>query len=79
MYAPADVSGATASTADGRFWTVSDLRRAVEQWYGVSYRNSRSYHDLFDVCRFSYQLPAKVYKSRSASKVAEFEEQLEKN
>ena len=79
MYAPLDVFGAAASTADGRFWTVSDLQRAVEQWYGVSYRNSRSYHCLFDLCGFSYQRPAKVYKSRSASKVAEFEEQLEKN
>ena len=78
MYAPAELFGATASTADGRFWTVSDLKRAVEQWYGVSYRNFRSYHCLFDVCGFSYQRPAKVYKSRSASKVAEFEEQLEK-
>ena len=79
MYAPTDVFGATASTADGRFWTVPDLQCAVEQWYGVSYRNSRSYHCLFDLCGFSYQRPAKVYKSRSASKVAEFEEQLEKN
>ncbi len=78
VYAPADLFGATASTADGRFWTVSDLQRAVEQWYGVCYRNSRSYHCLFDVCGFSYQRPAKVYKSRSAAKVAEFEEQLEK-
>ena len=79
MYAPADLFGATASTVDGRFWTVSDLQRAVEQWYSVSYRNSRSYHCLLDLCGFSYQRPAKVYKSRSAPKVAEFEEQLEKN
>jgi transposase len=79
MYAPADVFGATVSTVDGQFWTVSDLQRAVEQWYGVNYRNASSYHRLFDLCGFSYQRPAKVYKSRSASRVAEFEEQLEKN
>lgn len=79
MYAPADLYGAAASTADGRFWTVPDLRRAIEQRYGVSYRNAKSYHRLFDLCGYSYQRPAKVYKSRSAPKVAEFEEQLEKN
>jgi transposase len=51
----------------------------VEQWYGVSYQSNSSYYRLFDLCGFSYQHPAKVYKSRSAVKVAEFEEQLEKN
>jgi transposase len=75
-YTPAQLFG---SNAAGQFWTVPDLRRAVEQWYGVSYRNARSYHRLFDLSGFSYQRPAKVYKSRSASKVTEFEEQLEKN
>ena len=78
-YAPAQLLGSSAATADGQFWTVSDLRRTVGQWYGVSYRNARSYHRLFDLCGFSYQRVAKAYKSRSASKVAEFEEQLEKN
>lgn len=78
MYTPAELFGTTAATADGQFWTVSDLRRAVAQWYGVSYGNARSYHRLFDLCGFSYQRPAKVYKSRSASKVAEFEAELEK-
>jgi transposase len=78
-YAPAQLFGSSAATADGQFWTVPDLRRTVEQWYGVSYRNARSYHRLFDLCGFSYQRTAKAYKSRSASKVTEFEEQLEKN
>ncbi len=78
-YTPAQLFGSRAATAGGQFWTVPDLRRAVEQWYGVSYRNASSYHRLFDLCGFSYQRPVKVYKSRSASQVAEFEEQLEKN
>lgn len=79
MYTPANLFGATTATGDGQFWTVPDLQRAVEQWYGVSYRHPSSYHRLFDLTGFSYQRPAKVYKSRSATKVADFEEQLEKN
>jgi transposase len=79
MYTPADLFGMTAATKDGQFWTVPDLQRAVEQWYGVSYRHSGSYHRLFDLTGFSYQRPAKVYKSRSAVKAADFEERLEKN
>ena len=77
-YTPAHLFGATAATADGQFWTVADLQRAVQQWYGVSYRSGSSYHRLFDQCGFSYQRPAKAYKSRSEAKVAEFEEQFEK-
>jgi transposase len=79
MYTPADLFGATTATANGQFWTVPDLQRAVEQWYGVTYRRPKSYHRLFALTGFSYQRPAKVYKSRSAAKVADFEEQLEKN
>ena len=71
--------GATAATADGQFWTVEDLHRAVERWYGVSYRSRTSYHRLLDLCGFSYQRPTKTYKSRSEAKVSEFEIQLEKN
>jgi transposase len=77
-YTPANLFGTTAVTADGQFWTVEDLQRAVQQWYGVSYQSRNSYHRLFDLCDFSYQRPAKAYKSRSEAKVAEFEEQLEK-
>jgi transposase len=79
MYAPADLFGATSATESGQFWTVPDLQRAVEQWYGVSYRHPSSYHRLLNLSGFSYQRPAKVYRSRSATRVAEFEEQLEKN
>jgi transposase len=78
IYTPANLFGPQAATADGQFWTVEDLSCAVQRWYGVSYRSRGSYHRLFDRCDFSYHRPAKVYKSRSDTKIAEFEEQLEK-
>ena len=78
-YTPADLFGPTAATVDGQFWAIPDLKRAVEQWYGVVYQSNTSYYRLFDLCGFSYQRPAKVFKSRSVVKVAEFEEMLEKN
>ncbi|MGH3091585.1 MAG: helix-turn-helix domain-containing protein [Gaiellaceae bacterium] len=78
-YTPTQLFGDTAATTDGQFWTVPDLRRAIEQWYGVSYQSPSSYLRYFDICDFSYQRPDKVYKSRSEAKVAEFEAALEKN
>jgi transposase len=78
-YSPADLFGPLAATADGQHWTVPDLHHAIEQWYGVSYQSPTSLRRIFHRCGFSYQRPAKVFKSRSAAKVAEFEEQLEKN
>ena len=77
-YTPANLFGETAATADGQFWTVEDLQRVVQQWYGVQYKARGSYHRLFARCGLSYQRPAKAYKSRSEAKIAEFEEQLEK-
>jgi transposase len=79
LYTPGDLFGPTAATSDGQFWTVPDLKQAVQQWYGVSYQSNSSLYRLFDHCGFSYQRPTKAYKSRSATKIAEFEEQLEKN
>jgi transposase len=78
QYTPANLFGPTAATADGQFWTVEDLQRAIEQWYGVCYQSRTSYYSLFERCDFSRQRPAKGYKSRSEAKIAEFEEQLEK-
>lgn len=79
QYAPAQLFGPLAATADGQFWTVEDLQRAVEQWHGVSYQSRSSYHRLFDLCEFSYQRSERRYKSRSETKICEFEMQLEKN
>ena len=63
----------------GQFWTVSDLQRAVEQWYGVVYLHEGSYRNLFHRCGFSYQRTEKVYKSRPCeADLAEFEAELEK-
>jgi transposase len=78
-YTPGSLFGPAVATVDGQFWTVPDLQRAVQQWYGVNYQSCSSYYRLFDLCEFSYQRPARVYKSRSAVQVAEFEERLEKN
>lgn len=78
-YSPADLFGPLAATTDGQYWTVPDLHRAIEHWYGVSYQSPTSLRRIFHQCRFSYQRATKVFKSRSAAKVAEFEEELEKN
>ena len=70
---------ANASTADGQFWTVEDLIEAVRKQYGVEYKSHTSYTNLLSLCGFSYQKAEKIFKSRSQTKVADFEEQLEKN
>jgi transposase len=78
-YTPGDLFGPTAATNGGQFWTIPDLQRAMERWYGINYQSRSSYHRYFHLCGFSYQRPARVYKSRSEARVAEFEAQLEKN
>jgi transposase len=80
QYRPVDLLGLEkVATADGLFWSVPDLQKAVKQWYGVEYKTAASYHRLFRICDFSYQRTAKVFRSRSEMKVAEFEEMVEKN
>lgn len=78
-YTPAQLLGSRSAVADGQFWSVPDLATVVEQRYQVSYSSLTSYRSLFKECGFSYQRSQKVYRSRSEAKVAEFEEQLEKN
>ncbi len=77
-HTPAQVFGPQAATPDGQFWTVADVHRAVERWYGVTYCSPSSYHQLLVTSGFSYQRPAKVFKSRRPTQVAEFEEAFEK-
>ena len=79
QYTPHDLFGSAAHSASGQFWTVNDLQVAVHRWYGVDYRSHTSYLRLLALCEFSYQKTEKVYKSHSQLKVADFEEQLEKN
>ena len=76
---PRSIFGSDTATADGQVWTVPDLRRAVQQWYGVTYASLTSYRTLFARCGFSYQRPTTVFKSRNARAVLDWEAQIEKN
>ena len=78
-YTPRALFGPQAATLDGQFWTVEDLQRAVQAWYQVVYKSRASYLHLFALCGFSYQRPARVFKSRRETDVTAFEEFLEKN
>ena len=79
QYTPKERLGPKASTADGQFWSVEDLALIVREKHGVEYQSRTSYSCLMRLCGFSYQKTEKVFKSRSETKVADFEEQLEKN
>ena len=79
QYTPKELFGANASTVGGQFWTVEDLIPVVREQYGVEYKSRTSYTNLLSLCGFSYQKTEKIFKSRSQTKVADFEEQLEKN
>lgn len=73
-YSPMDLQ-----ISQSAYWTVSDLRVAVENWYGVVYQDESSYQTLLHRSGFSYQRTAKVYRSRpSEVSIAEFEAELEK-
>jgi transposase len=78
-YTPGRLWGAVACVGSGQFWTVGDLAQLLQREFAISYKRATSLREWLDKCGFSYQQPAKQYKSRSALKVAEFEEQLEKN
>ena len=74
QYRPVDLQ-----ISQSLYWTVSDLQRVVEGWYGVEYREADSYQALLHESGFSYQRSAKVYRNRpSAADVAQFEAELEK-
>ncbi len=79
QYTPKERLGSRASTSAGQFWTVEDLAFVIRERYHVEYQSRTSYSRLLHLCEFSYQKTEKVFKSRSAMKVADFEEQLEKN
>jgi transposase len=79
LYTPRSLFGPEAATSDGQAWSVTDLRRAVQLWYGVTYQSVVSYYSLFDRCDYSYHQPTKVFKSRNEAAVLEFETLLEKN
>jgi transposase len=63
----------------GRYWTVNDLRVAVEQWFAVVYKDETSYQSLLHQSGLRYQRSAKINRSKpSAAEVAQFEAELEK-
>lgn len=78
-YRPDQVIGEAVRISQGEFWTVSDLRMVIQQWYGVSYQAVGSYRRLLHECRFSYQQTESRYRSRPNDlMVADFEADLEK-
>jgi len=79
QYTPKERFGPSASTNNGQFWSVEDLALIVREQSSVEYLSRTSYTQLLHLCGFSYQKSEKVFKSRSQFKVADFEEQLEKN
>lgn len=78
-YTPSQLLGDQRATAAGQHWTTADVQLAIQQWYGVVYDSPTSYWLLLGECGLSYQRTEKVYQSRADLKVADFEEQLEKN
>lgn len=79
QYTPKEWLGPRAGTVNGQFWSLEDLALVVRERYGVEYQSRTSYSQLLHLCGFSYQKTEKVFKSRRETKVADFEEQLEKN
>ena len=79
QYTPRQLFGPTTTTPTGQFWTMPDLKRAVQEWFGVTWSSPSSYLALLADCGFSYQRTQKVFKSRSERDILAFEEQLEKN
>jgi len=79
QYRPDQILPGEMRVSQGIFWTVSDLRVAVELWYGVTYQSPTSYLTLLHECGFSQQKVEKQYRSRpSDAAMADFEAELEK-
>jgi transposase len=78
-YTPQQLFGSATQTPDGKFWTVEDLQHAIRHGWNVTYASRSSYYTLFHACGFSYQRPAKVFKSQRPLQLMDFEEHTEKN
>jgi transposase len=79
QYTPRQIFGIDTATPDGPFWTVADLKRAVQHWFAITWNSNSSYLTLLADSGFTYQRTQKVFKSRNEAQVVAFEEQLEKN
>ena len=78
-YRPDQVLSSEVRISQGRFWTVSDLKIVVQNWYQVTYRSNTSYQNLLHESRFSQQQVQNQYRSRPDEQViADFEAWLEK-
>jgi len=76
---PDEVLPPDTRVSQGQFWTVSDLKMVVKQWYGVMYQSNSSYRELFKECGLSVQRTAGQYRSQaSQEEIVDFEEQVEK-
>lgn len=78
-YTPKQLLGDDYATQSGAHWTTHDLKQLIARKFEVIYRSHSTYWLLLTEFGLSYQRTETVYKSRSALKVAEFEEDLEKN
>jgi transposase len=77
-YRPRDLFGANCGTSSGAYWTIVDLARAIERWYGVKWKSRSSYQAVLAACEYTFQRTEKVFKSRKDSDVLDFEAELEK-
>ncbi len=78
-YRPDQVIAPQVRISQGQFWTVSDLKIVVEQWYAVTYQGQSSYRRLLHECGLSQQQTESQYRSRADEQtVADFEAELEK-
>jgi transposase len=77
QYTPRSLFG-SETVASGEYWTLPDLRRAIQYWYGVTYQSDTSYRSLFHRCGFSSHRPSRVFRSRNQQMVDDFEDQIEK-
>lgn len=79
-YCPDQLLAPEVRISQGAFWTVSDLKLVIHQWYGVSYRSLSSYRVLLHECHLSVQRTAQQYRSRpDEGRIVDFEAELEKN
>jgi transposase len=78
-YRPDQVLPPIVRISRGTFWTVSDLRIGLHEWYGISWRSATSYRALLHESRLSVQQVESLYHSRPSDlEVADFEARLEK-
>lgn len=67
---PRSLLGPDVATPDGQAWSVDDLRRAVDFWYGVTCWSVVSYDNLFRRCASSSHRPSKVFRITERSRRA---------